>query len=129
MKNKIDRPFFEKFNSASAFFNSENDFYNSIVSEIANILASRLKMKDETLERGENPFLYGIRDFQSLDGSEKSLQKFMLLCQKMILKNEPRISDIEIDKITLNKEQQKIFLEATIFVGKGSFETKLSIGS
>ena len=127
MKNKIDKPFFEKFNSSSLFFKSKEEIYHSIVSEIGNILASRLKMKDEVLTLCENPFSYGVRDFQSIDGSEKALQQFMQLCRKMILKNEPRISNIEIEKVRMDKEQQKILLEATIFVGDNSFETNLAV--
>ncbi|MDR3030975.1 MAG: GPW/gp25 family protein [Holosporales bacterium] len=128
MKNKKDKPFFEKFNSQSVFFNSDKDFYNSIVSEITSILSSRLKWKDEYLKFSCNPYSYGIKDFQFIETSPEFVEEFKLHLKEMILTNEPRISNIEINDIRIKKEPQTLALDIIVAIKNDNFETKLTVG-
>ncbi|MDR0744678.1 MAG: GPW/gp25 family protein [Holosporales bacterium] len=125
MNNK-DKPLFEKFNSKSVLFDSDQEFLSSILDEIDNIISTRLKLR---YERGllDNPFAYGIRDLQSIDISSESLENFKLHCQKAILASEPRITNIEIVDVKVNNENQAILFDMLISLKDNKFEKKFSI--
>lgn len=124
-KTKIDRPFLSKFNNNSVYFNSQDEFYKSIVKEIYYILESNLKLSDEYLKLNtcNLPFSYGTRDLQSIETSTEGLINFKIHCKESILKSEPRLSDIEITDISIDKEKQALTLKILCCLKNNNNET------
>jgi predicted component of type VI protein secretion system len=134
MKNlKIDAPFLSKFNRQSIYITSETELYQSIIEEIGNILSSKLRVIGDyrNPKVKDSPFCYGVRDLQSIGTSSEEMEEFKLHCRTMILNFEPRIQDIEITKIFLNRETQNLRLDVTCFLKNGNrkFSTEISISS
>ncbi|MDR1390869.1 MAG: GPW/gp25 family protein [Holosporales bacterium] len=105
---KAEASFLSKFNRKSVYLDSENEFFESIVEEIGNILSTKLKKLDD---REESPFSYGIRDLQSLEISKNSIDEFKIHCCNMILKFEPRISDISVNNYHFDNKSQLLAME------------------
>ena len=104
--SRIDTPFLTKFNRKSPYLRP-NELIDSIADEIGNILASRTTL---------SPFLYGVRDLQSLDNSPESLNTFAEHCRKAILRLEPRVRDVEILNCRINTNTQSLKWEISCFV-------------
>lgn len=127
IKGKIDAPFLSKFNRNSVYLDSDDEFYQSIIDEIGNILSSKLKIIDKA---NESPFAYGIKDLQSIDNSIDSLDDFKIHCIKQILRYEPRIDEVFINECVINKMNQTLEIELFCKI-KGrnqNLSTKISIG-
>lgn len=103
---KIDTPFFQKMVTMSKFI-SFPEYKNSIINEIRNILSSRIKGNDYK----NSPFLYGIPDIESLDGSLDNLELFKKKSESLIIHNEPRISEIRILNAVMNNNTQLLELQ------------------
>jgi predicted component of type VI protein secretion system len=112
-KIKIDRPFLEKFTERSIYLTSYDELCKSVINEIGNILSSKLKLNDENSKSFKIPFLYGVRDLQSIGISDDNIENFKRHCEKIILELEPRLSRIEFDKVNVNKEEQSLKVEIT----------------
>ena len=115
-KKRIDRPFFSKIRDKSTYFDSDEEFFQSIIEEIENILSSNLKLNDNYKNFTDIPFAYGTRDLQSIDLSNEGISSFRNQCRNMILQLEPRLSDIEFSDITINKEKQSIKIQIICYL-------------
>lgn len=122
MAEKIDRPFFEKFNKHNVYFNSQEEYYLSIVNEIGNILSSRLKISDIEINNvgglADIPFIYGIRDIHSVN--TLNTDEFKAQCRDLVMMFEPRITDFEITSITHNQEIQSLELTVRCVIKKNN---------
>ena len=125
----IDRPFLSKFTKKSIYFTSKEEFYQSILLEIKNILESRLKLTDDYLKLHQNdiPFSYGTRDLQSLTISTNGLEKFKLHCKNTILQLEPRLQEIDITKIWVDEKNQSLNLKIICYLKNETFHSELNI--
>ncbi len=108
MNSRLDRPFLDKFFKESTYFQDKREYIDSIIDEISNILSSRLRTVGGF---DDNPFNYGIRDLLSLDFSRDDLTTFKNQCRSIILRLEPRISDLEITSLKVNTEKQALNFE------------------
>jgi predicted component of type VI protein secretion system len=109
---RIDRLFLEKFTESSIYLKSEEDFVRSIIHEIGNILSCRL---DSTVPISDSPFSYGTQDLESVNTSAKELSSFGALCRSSILRFEPRLEDLEISDIKIDRETQTLFLDIVCY--------------
>lgn len=130
-ENKIDRPFFEKFNN-STFFKNIDELHNSISVEIANILSANIRIKGKisdlpTIEI--NPYSYGTRDLQSLLDASEIRNEFIEHCKKQILTLEPRIKNCEISNTSLDYIGQfvRFKISYTIENSEDVFTTTISV--
>lgn len=130
---RIDRPFFEKLKNKSVYFNDDDEYYRSIIMEIGNIFSSRLKYKDSFLDEimdkksRDIPFLYGIRDFQSLNNFDT--EKFKIQAREIIIRLEPRIIDFEIISLNFNYQLQRLEMNirCTIKQNNKKINTKIFV--
>ncbi|MDR1289324.1 MAG: GPW/gp25 family protein [Holosporales bacterium] len=102
----------DKFTETSIYFKSDRDFVQSIISEIENILSCRL---DPTLPIEESPFSYGTKDLESINTASEDLNAFGSLCRRAILHFEPRLDDLEITDVKIDRETQTISLEIVCY--------------
>lgn len=103
---RIDRPFFDKFNS-STYIQDIKELGKSIIVEIYNILSTRIKSHinvNKFKGTSENPFDYGIIDLQSFDNIEKLSSNI----RSSIMLYDPRVKDCYIENININQQQQSI---------------------
>jgi predicted component of type VI protein secretion system len=129
---KIDAPFLDKFNRSSVYISSYEELYDSIIEEISKILSSKLRTPGsyQNIQIIDSPFSYGVRDLQSVGTSTEDLADFKEHCRAMILRFENRISDLEIDDISFDKEKQNLKMNITCvlkhFDKKFTAEIKIS---
>lgn len=125
---RIDVPFLNKFNKKSPYLKSEDELYASIAEEIGNILSTKLKIKDVSID---SPFGYGVRDLQSLEKSNEAVEQFKQQCCDAILRFEPRISEIEIIECKFNDVAQVLELEFSCQVPSvaGAFTSRITLAS
>jgi predicted component of type VI protein secretion system len=57
------------------------------------------------------PFSYGTQDLESVNTSSEDLGAFSTMCRKAILHFEPRLADLEISDIKIDRETQTISLD------------------
>ncbi|MDR3224049.1 MAG: hypothetical protein LBT03_00455 [Holosporales bacterium] len=109
-KHKINAPFLSKFNRPFQYFSGHSELCKSIIDEIGNILSTKLKLPGDYRSNVfmDVPFSYGVRDIQSVGISLEDLESFKEHCRLQILAFESRISDLEIEDISFNKEKQNI---------------------
>jgi predicted component of type VI protein secretion system len=106
---RVECVFFDKVLTQKKYIESEDEYEDTIISEINNILSSRLKLKRGLANaQHENPFMYGIPDIESLDGSQDSLDDFQKRCEKLILSSDPRLSEVKITDVTNDCSKQVI---------------------
>jgi predicted component of type VI protein secretion system len=129
-KNNIYAPFLSKFSRESVYIQSDDELYQSIIEEIENILSSRLKIPDDytTLLSENTPFSYGVRDIQSIGGSNEEFEKLKTHYRDTILRFEPRLLDIEIGKMQIHRDTQTLKIEMTCVVKNSNkkFTTSIS---
>ncbi|MDR1034501.1 MAG: hypothetical protein LBL32_01000 [Holosporales bacterium] len=117
---RIDRPLLEKFTERSVYFNSKSDFIRSVVSEIGNILSSRLGF---TSLIKDSPFSYGTKDLPSVNISSEDLETFGATCREAILYYESRLKAVEINDIRVDRDAQIIFLDIVCYPKLKDFST------
>ncbi|MBR1944096.1 MAG: GPW/gp25 family protein [Alphaproteobacteria bacterium] len=108
----MDRSFFDKFNN-STYLKDVNEFGKSIISEIYNILSTRLRLPINIKDfKGtkNNPFNYGILDLLAFDNINKmdKLEQLSDNIKQCIMLHEPRIKDCHIENLTINNQKQNI---------------------
>ncbi|MDR0630585.1 MAG: GPW/gp25 family protein [Holosporales bacterium] len=131
-KIKLDHSFLSKFNNNQIYINSTDELYKSIMKEIENILSSRLKLSNSyktDYPKMNSPFSYGVRDLQSIESSQETFEDFKIHCQNTILAFEPRLKNITISDIKINKDILMLFIKITIFLKdtKRVFTTEIMI--
>jgi predicted component of type VI protein secretion system len=114
---KIDREFLAKFQNGTIYLKSKEEIADSIAKEIGNILSSKLGWSQPfmAINFKDLPLSYGIRDIQSIGTSHTDLENFRVHCREAILNFEPRLRDLEINDVRINKETQSISLEITCY--------------
>ncbi len=124
VKKLMDRPFLSKFDKVPAYFLSKEEVYESIIREIKNILEANLKSTTRS------PFEYGTKDIQSIETSNSGIEKFKEHCRETILKLEPRLREVEITEINIDKERQEIKIRIIGHLKKdreGEIKTEIKI--
>ncbi len=124
---KVDRSFFDKFNN-STYISNINELGTSIITEIHNILSTRLKshINLNTFKSTEkSPFDYGIVDLQSF----ANLNQLSEHIKQCVLLNEPRIKDCHIENININNNKQSINFDILFIINNASecFQSNINI--
>jgi predicted component of type VI protein secretion system len=116
VKGRIDRPFFDKFVEEKGRIETEKEYVGSIVEEVGNILCSRIRVPIElALSSTKVPFSYGIIAIESLNISQEDLDIFRRRCELLIVKNEPRLTKVNIVDIKTIESTIKITMECVCF--------------
>ena len=130
----LDRSFFDKFNN-STYYKNVNELGKSIISEIYNILSTRLKsvINIKKFEGTKsNPFNYGILDLLAFDNINEmdKIEQVSNNIRKCIMINEPRIKDCHIENLTINNQKQSISFDIIFIIYNYSdyFRSNIKIG-
>ncbi|MDR0640386.1 MAG: GPW/gp25 family protein [Holosporales bacterium] len=110
---RVDREYLAKFQDHPVYLESERDISDSITKEIRNILSTKLGWSHPfmSINFRDLPVSYGVRDLSSIGTSQAELENFKVHCRAAILNFEPRLCDLEISGIRINKEIQSISIE------------------
>jgi predicted component of type VI protein secretion system len=109
----VDRAFLDKFKRGSTYCRDYGEYISSIVEEIRNIMSCRLRSYEGV---SENPFCYGLKDIVSVSISHGGFEIFKKECRRSILSLEPRISDIEINEVSIDNEKQEMFIDVSCII-------------
>ena len=120
---QIDRPFFDKFNS-SAIISNIRDLGKSIVQEVDRILNSRLPIDNATSIK-DNPFYYGINEIISIGSDDYLNNVFIPHMKKHILDAEPRINDLDVSNVVIDRFTQTISFNIKFTFKNSTFSTNI----
>lgn len=130
-----DRSFFDKFNNTT-YFKNVNELGKSIISEIYNILSTRLKSSinlNNFNGTKNNPFDYGILDVLAMDNNNNidKIEQLSNNISKCIMLYEPRIKNCHIENLTINNQKQTISFDIifTIYTYSDYFRSKITINN
>lgn len=122
---RFDRSLFEKIADRQTYYKSYEEYKNSVIYELENILSCRLR--DSYRDLKESPYAYGIRDFLSQEISTANLELFKKEIQMIIKALDPRIFNIEIIEIKVNFEKQALEFSIDCVLKGGKFQHRVSI--
>lgn len=123
-----DRPFFTKFTNQKPCYDNEQEYMESIATSVKEILSSRNRLDSEMCEyyNHSTAFSYGIKE-GLMYSDQEYIYKMHLNIKDLILKFEPRVTDVVLNSFSPKVSEQKVEYNLLIVTRIGQFQTNVTI--